>query len=164
MFLFIYYFKLSDLLALIQLHFYQTLGKYSMWRVEWHVRYRFAPRDVALPLSVRPCGGIPQPGQRQQSVGNSSSSAPYISTDPRQRRTHSSPSVLLLAPSVRPSSILTRLYLRLRVVQATSASGKVTGVVQDRRTPTSAAGWSALHHRGDCHRRSARLGESCRWS
>lgn len=60
-----------------------------------------------------------------------------------------------LRPSVRhPSS---RLYLRLRVVQATSTSGKVTRIVQDRRTPTSAPGWSALHHRGDCHRRSAVL-------
>lgn len=95
------------------------------------MRYRFVPLDVALPPSMRPCGGMQQPGQRQQSVGNSSSSAPYISTDPGQRRTHSSPSVLLLAPSVRhPSShvctsgcVQSRLRLRLRRSQASSRTG-----------------------------------------
>lgn len=44
--------------------------------------YRFLPLDVAAPPSAWRCSGMQRPGQRQQSVGNSSSSAPYISSDP----------------------------------------------------------------------------------
>lgn len=53
--------------------------------------YNSTPVDVALAHSMLPrcCGMQASPSRMQQSVGNSRSSAPYISSDTQRRRTPS---------------------------------------------------------------------------